>query len=345
MPSLNRHGQRQRSGNLTLTIARFLSPAKEKYHSLIKPLFSKWLRAYRWTPLPRKKRTRNRKPRKKYAADLHMHSTCSDGQLTPIGLVELAARRSIKSIAITDHDTVDAFEAARAAAKENSVALIPGVEISALDEREVHILGYFFDHENAELQSLLAKQTARRIQRIHEICERLLTQSIEISSEEVLADCGGNAGRPHVARALLKGGHVSNFQEAFTRYLGRHGSAYVPKALPNAEYAIDIIHRAGGVASLAHPGVDKLTFTLHRFKEMGVDSVEINHPAHRPVTKRELQVQVTRLNLLTSGGSDMHEHKGASIIGAEGIDTQELAALEMKANNYRKQNGMAEYVQ
>ena len=104
-------------------------------------------------------------------------------------------------------------------------------------------------------------------------------------------------------------------------------------------------HRAGGVASLAHPGVDKLTFALHRFKEMGIDSVEINHPAHRPVTKRELQLQVTRLNLLTSGGSDMHEHKGASIIGAEGIDPDELAALEMKANDYRKQNGMAEYVQ
>ena len=137
-------------------------------------------------------------------------------------------------------------------------------------------------------------------------------------------------------------GQVSNFQEAFTRYLGRHGSAYVPKALPNAEHAIDIIHQPG--ASLAHPGVD-VTFTLHRFKEMGIDSVEINHPAHRPVTKRELQLQVTRLNPLTSGGSDMHERKGASIIGAEGIDAQELAALEMKANDYRKQNGMAEYVQ
>ena len=274
-----------------------------------------------------------------------MHSTCSDGQLTPIELVALAARRSVTSIAITDHDTVDAYAEARPTAEAKSVALIPGVEISALDEREVHILGYFFDHENPQLQMLLAKQSGRRIQRIHEICERLLTQGIDISSEEVLAGCDGNAGRPHVARTLLKGGHVSTFQEAFTRYLGRHGSAYVPKDLPSAEHAIDIIHGAGGVASLAHPGVDKLTFALPRFKEMGIDGIEINHPAHRPVTKRELKLQVTRLNLLTSGGSDMHEYKGSSIIGAGGIDAQELAALEAKANHYRAQNGMTEYVQ
>ena len=128
--------------------------------------------------MPRKKRARNRKPRKKYAADLHMHSTCSDGQLTPIELVALAARRSVASIAITDHDTVDAYAEARPTAEAQAVSLIPGVEISALDEREVHILGYFFDHKNAQLQTLLAKQSARRIQRIHEICERLLAQGI-----------------------------------------------------------------------------------------------------------------------------------------------------------------------
>lgn len=272
-----------------------------------------------------------------------MHSTCSDGELSPTQLVELANRRGLTTIAITDHDTASGFSEAVNASADTPVDVISGVELTAFHEREVHILGFFFDPCAPKLNLQFERQKNVRQQRVHDICDKLSTLNVHINADEILASAKGNVGRPHVAQMLLKHKYVSNFNQAFQKYLGRDSPGFVDVDRVSAEHAIDLIHEAGGISVIAHPGIEKLDGRLSTLKEMGLDGVEVNHPAHKGSTKTALKAQAKRLGLLVSGGSDSHGRHSACKLGDLGITVDELEQLRASANKRRSRLNMPEY--
>ncbi len=287
--------------------------------------------------------TKNKPKKSRYAVDLHMHSTCSDGELSPSQLVALAHRRGLTSIALTDHDTAAGFPEAVKAAVDTPVDVISGVELTAFYDREVHILGFFFDPEDPQMQRQFNRQKNIRTQRVHDICAKLASLDVHLDADEILETADGNVGRPHIAHMLLKRKYVSNFNEAFQKYLGRQAPGYVDVERISAEHSIDLIHNAGGVAVIAHPGVEKLDGRLSALSEMGLDGVEINHPAHKGSTRASLKTQAKRLGLLTSGGSDSHGRHSPCKLGDLGISTDELGQLKAAANLHRKRMNMSDY--
>ena len=265
--------------------------------------------------------------RARFAVDLHMHSTMSDGLLTPREVVELAAVRGVKALALTDHDTTRGLAAAEMVAKEHDIELIPGVEISAWMDREVHILGYFIDRHEPKLSRCLEQMRGARAERVEEICRRLTALGKPLTPEQVHAEGDWNLGRPHVARALLTAGHVASFAEAFRRYLGNDGPAYVPAARLSVREAIQLIHGAGGIAVVAHPAVDGIIDSMPQMSSWGLDGVEIAHPAHSRQARRTLKQTAKRLGLLATGGSDFHTPASPYGIGHCGITEEALAML------------------
>ena len=241
-------------------------------------------------------------------ADMHTHTSCSDGALQPGQLVQKASERGIQALAITDHDTIDGIHAARTAAISADLDIIPGVELSIqFLGRELHLLGYYFDSEHAALNSFLARYQLLRTERAQAIVDRLNKLGVALEMSEVLAISEGPAvGRPHIAQALVSKGYVDTFGQAFLRYLRNGGPADVAKQLPKAEEAIATLHQAGGIAVLAHPGNWVSDRDLSRLKAIGLDGVEIIHPSHDETLTIFYTDVAHRLNLLTTGGSDFH---------------------------------------
>ena len=188
-------------------------------------------------------------------ADLHSHTTFSDGTDSPERVIELAKAVGLAAISITDHDNTDALAVAAPIAARYGIELIPGIEMSASAEgEEVHVLGHFLDPEQPALRRHITTQQARRVDRIHEMVERLVQVGVQIKAEEVLTLAGeGTAGRPHVARILLKHGYVTNIPEAFERYIGPKNPGFVPGSPIEPAEIIKLIREAGGVPTLAHP--------------------------------------------------------------------------------------------
>ena len=292
--------------------------------------------------MPRKK-GRSHTKKRRFDVDLHMHSTCSDGELSPEQLVTRAQRRNLKAIAITDQDSVESYESASSSAASANIHLIPGTEISAQLHREIHILGLFIEPQNPALKECLKRLTQGRISRVHAICKRLREHGIDLDAQTIIEDAEGNVGRPHIAKAMVQGKHVATFNDAFEKYLGRRGKAYVENEKLSAEHAIDLIHAAGGVAILAHPGVEKLSSHFPELKAMGLDGIEVNHPAHGSNIRASLRSQAKKLGFLISGGSDMHNHQSACKLGDLGISESELAFLMERANQHRRKQGIGEY--
>lgn len=241
-------------------------------------------------------------------ADLHTHTTASDGRLSPPGLVEKAALRGLAALSITDHDTLAAYPTARLAAERHGLELVPGVELSVRAEgRDVHLLGYGFDLEHEGLRAHLARYRAERQRRAEEIVARLGMLGVPVSLGHVLALAeGGAVGRPHVARALLEAGHVGSVQEAFARFLGEGGPAAVPKGAATPEEAITLLHEAGGVCVLAHPGTSITPKVLAHLLEAGLDGIEVVHPVHDEALEAYWRDVARRHGLLETGGSDYH---------------------------------------
>lgn len=241
-------------------------------------------------------------------ADLHIHTTCSDGRLTPVEAVSLAAGTGLKAVSITDHDTYEGFRLAESTAKELGIELIPGMEITAVfEQKECHILAYYFDPELDFMQYFVLKQRNERRKRIKIIIGILKENGIDLTYEEVRAvSNGANIGRPHVAKVLIEKGYAASIRDAFMRYLSTEKLGQVDAAYPEAEEAIRLIKKAGGAAVIAHPGRFYTLSQVDKLVAYGADGIECVHPSH----KWEYQLKYTEYcdsnALLKTGGSDYH---------------------------------------
>jgi hypothetical protein len=239
--------------------------------------------------------------------DLHMHSTASDGSRSPSDVVRAARAASLAAIALTDHDTVAGLAEAQQAGAELGVRIINGVELSAVEgESETHLLGLHLadigslERGLAELREMRARRGARIVERLQEL-------GVQITLEDVLAQAGGGAlGRPHVARALVADGWAVDVRDAFDRYLGAGRPAYVAKDQLGMREAIGMVHAAGGLAVLAHPGGSTTRERLEALAALGMDGVEVKHPSHSPGDTNRLRGFAEQLGLVVSGGSDWH---------------------------------------
>lgn len=242
-------------------------------------------------------------------ADLHTHTRCSDGTLSPDELVRRAADRGIHILAVTDHDTLAGVDEAIQAAGDRDLRVVPGVELSAsLEDTEVHLLAYGFDPAHAGLQNhLSAMRTARR-DRAWEMVERLRDQGVEVEDRQLRTEISTTSavGRPHLAAALERAGHVESSRDAFEQYLGVEGPGFVPKPEVGAETVLSLIHDAGGVGVLAHPGDWTSTRQIRSLVDVGLDGLEVHHPSHRSSLRQYYQRVARGYDLLTTGGSDYH---------------------------------------
>ena len=239
--------------------------------------------------------------------DLHTHSTASDGTLAPEAVIEAAQRCGLTALALTDHDTIDGVPAARVAGERLGIRVIAGVELSAFqDDNEIHLLALHVTHIEALETRLTALRTGRYT-RAKKIVDKLNTLGIPLALDEVLLQSNGGAvGRPHVARALIARGLVHDFREAFTRYLGTSGSAFVARERLSIEDAISITHESGALAIWAHPSDGGRRERLEPLVAAGLDGLEVKHPSHSAEDVKRLQALADFFGLVPSGGSDWH---------------------------------------
>ncbi len=244
-------------------------------------------------------------------ADLHMHTTYSDGVLSPFNLVNKAREAGLTTIAITDHDHVGAFEEASACGRQVGVNVISGLELSiTLHEKDLHVLAYFFDHTHQRLLDYLAFFREERLKRAERMVRKLNGINIPLRIDAVLAKAGIAAvGRPHIANALVDEGLVDSFQGAFQRYIGTGGPAYESKFQLNPSEAFRLISDAGGLSFLAHPGNYLSEQELLELIKYGLDGIEVVHPSHSPALQEYYRGIVNNYFLLESGGSDYHGGK------------------------------------
>jgi predicted metal-dependent phosphoesterase TrpH len=241
-------------------------------------------------------------------ADLHIHTLYSDGALSPAEVVQAAYTAGLSTISITDHDSVSALEEATELGRTLGVEVIPGVELSAaVDDTEIHILGYFFDFQNEVLLESLAEFREERLRRAERIVNKLNSMNIPLSMESVLANVTGESvGRPHIATALVNGGHAHSYHQAFSKYIGDGRPAYERKSTFTPVDTVRLIAGAGGLSFLAHPGRMVSEEMLIALLKSGLDGIEVVHPSHTPDLVRYYRGIVNELFLLESGGSDFH---------------------------------------
>jgi hypothetical protein len=262
--------------------------------------------------------------------DLHTHTVASDGVLTPEALVAAAVAAGVGVLAVCDHDSTTGVEAAIRAGRAHGVEVWSGVELSCDTENgEVHILGYFVDHRLGWLQALLARLRTGRTRRAERMVERLaeLGAPVLFARVQALAD-GGAIGRPHVARALVEAGHVRTLNDAFGRYIGRHGPAYVERVKVTPAQAVEIIRAAGGIAALAHPGWDVPDDAIPPLVAAGLEGIEVYYPEHTPTQVEHYATLARRYRLLVTGGTDFHGGETAAHgVGSQYVPEAVLPAL------------------
>ena len=246
------------------------------------------------------------------AVDLHIHSTFSDGTLTPEQIVQVAMDKQLTAIAISDHDSVSGVRPAQQAAAGTELQVLPAVEISTtVDDGDVHILGYFVDLEHTGLlQKLQAIRDARH-QRARQIADKLARLGISLDLEKLLAEAGPDSiGRPHIARRLAREGHVADARQAFARYLRRGGPAFVERYRLAPEEAVGLVIAAGGLPVLAHPALDDAEQYVDSLMDCGLQGLEAYHTIHSPAQTRRYLAMARDKGLLISGGSDSHGPEG-----------------------------------
>ena len=242
--------------------------------------------------------------------DLHLHSSVSDGVLSPAGVVAKAAELGLTVISLTDHDNVDGIAPAlKAAKKYPSLVVIPGIEINTdTPAGEVHVLGYYIDHTNLEFLTALKKMRDSRLKRAQKIIEKLSALGMPIEWEHVKELSGkGSVGRPHIARALLEKGYIETIKEAFEKYIGFRGPAYVPREKMTPEEAIELITGAEGLAVLAHPlGIPNLDRLLKKLVRAGLIGLEVYYKDYSSEDRKSLASLADRYGLIATGGTDYH---------------------------------------
>jgi 3',5'-nucleoside bisphosphate phosphatase len=244
-------------------------------------------------------------------ADLHMHTTFSDGTLTTAELVQRAKQAGLTTISITDHDNVGALDEAIILGTQAGIDVISGVELSAnVADYDIHILGYFFDHRNQNLLDHLLFFRMERIKRAERIVGKLNDLNVPLKIESVMEQAGtGSVGRPHIANALVEEGLTESYYEAFARYIGNGKPAYEKKFQVSPQAAIELISSAGGLSFVAHPGNAIDEKVLLNLITDGVDGIEVIHPSHSPERVTHYSGIVSEYFLLASGGSDFHGGK------------------------------------
>ncbi len=270
--------------------------------------------------------------------DLHIHSTYSDGICTPKEIVEIALRRDLAAISVTDHDCVDATEKAQAASGD-SLEIVSGVELSSeFHGEDLHIIGYGVDPKDPDLREMLRLFRDTRLNRGLKIVENLRKVGISLDPDVILAKSSdGSLGRPHIAEALVENGYVKNFSEAFERYLGEHCSTYVKKYKLNPAEAIEYIRASGGLAFVAHPGIYlRDPDGLKELIALGFDGLEVYHPNHSESQSRQLKALAQEHDMLISGGSDYHGFAGKDVpIGEPEVPYEVWANIKRKLNEMR----------
>ena len=262
--------------------------------------------------------------------DLHAHSTASDGTASPTQFAETAALAGLHVVALTDHDTVAGVAEAVAAAAPLGVRVVPGVELSVMDGKdEVHLLGLHLADIAAIADALVTFQDGRRA-RAEAMVRVLNTHAIPVTMDDVLREAAGGAvGRPHVARALIAGGWVTDSREAFDRWLGAGRPAFVDKPRLEVADGVALVHRAGGLAIWAHPGGDGRRARFERLVAAGIDGAEVRHPGHDASDAARIGALVEFFHLVPSGGSDWHGAMGGPrALGAVALPPEWLARHE-----------------
>ena len=269
-------------------------------------------------------------------ADLHMHSTASDGVLAPDQLMQRAKALGFTHVALTDHDSMSGIPLARETAKKLGMTLIPGVELSCGAQKEIHVLGYGFDPENEALATFCRERVRQREARTAAMVERLCALGKPVDMARLKELARGVMGRPHIARALLEAGHVSSVSDAFDRFLKPGKPAYVPKEDVKVSEAVRLIREAGGIAVLAHPmelkmGDTMLESLIGEWKSQGLEGVEVYHPSAQNNHASFLLHLAQRESMLVTVGSDFHgEAVRKSEIG-EGLDRWRGVEEDIKA--------------
>ena len=245
--------------------------------------------------------------------DLHTHSTASDGTLSPAEVVALAKDSGLAALALTDHDTTEGLPEAIQAGHDLGVEVVPGCELSVeFSGGMMHILGLWLPEYPRHLRAVLQDLRDKRDSRNERMLAQLQAHNVDISLEEVRALSGdGSMGRPHMAQVLVQRGFAADIDDAFTRYIGPEGIAYVPKDKLTPEKAIDALQTEQATVILAHPYSLNLEFQaldreISRLKTLGLDGIEVYYPEHDPEQTRHFEILAERHNLLPSGGSDFH---------------------------------------
>jgi hypothetical protein len=270
--------------------------------------------------------------------DLHTHTDASDGRCSPSELVARAAAAGVTVLSVTDHDTTDACEAAGQACAAAGITFVPGIEITAVrDEVDVHVLGYFLDPQSTSLKAFLAEQRRRRIDRVGRMLAQLETLGLHLDADAILRPAldqpGKSIGRPAIARALVKAGYVTSSNEAFASWLSRGRPGFVAREGATPEDVIAQIHAAGGIASLAHPGLLRRDQWLAGFGAAGLDAIEAYHTNHDEEATGRYRSIAHRLGLAVSGGSDYHadESHGSAQPGSVSLPLDAFDQLRERA--------------
>lgn len=273
-------------------------------------------------------------------ADLHIHTTCSDGKMSPEEVVEVAKEKNLRSFSITDHDTYKGYFEALDKAKELEIDLIPGIEItSVIGDKEAHILAYYFDPDTTYLEDFLNEQKKARKDRIKGIIKTIQNSGLDVDYDEVWAEANGaNIGRPHLARVLTQKGYVSSPKEAFIRYLSNEKLGSIDNNYPDYREVIEIIKNVGGASIVAHPGRLYGESEINQFIEAGIDGIECIHPSHNYKFQKHYTELCAKHSLLMTGGSDTHDAKDAGYMNL-GVVTIAYKHIEkMKKMTQQRKN-------
>lgn len=270
------------------------------------------------------------------AIDLHLHSTASDGNYSPEQIIERAHELGLTTISLTDHDTIAGIKPAMIKGKQLGVEVIPGLELNTdYNGQEIHILGYYFDLSNPGLLTCLDKLKRAREYRVEGIVKKLRSIGIDISLPEVYEESGGGCiGRPHIARILLRKGYISYIKQAFEKYIGVDGPAYVGRYKVSPAEAVSLIRQAKGIPVLAHPGVYKDDFLIPQLIEVGLLGVEVYHSDHDQEKRDHYLSIAQRHGLIVTGGSDCHgpNNRGRHLMGQVAVPEEIADSLRALRN-------------